>query len=83
MSKHSWHITRKGEEPSVVRHYKHLTRMYYFILRNPSMFAGRTLTVYDNGKKVTDVEWQEIYQQINSSIKELDARKWLKTKCKN
>lgn len=81
MSKHSWHIARQGEEPKEVRHYKHLTKMYSFILRNPAMFGGRTLTVYDNGQKVADVEWEDILVQFDN--KELEARKWLKSKCKN
>ncbi|MBM6615608.1 hypothetical protein JTF06_12000 [Desemzia sp. RIT804] len=83
MSKHQWHVARKGEEPSVVRHYKHLTRMYYFILRNPAMFKNRNLSVYDNCRKVTDISWGEIKQQVDNGIKELEARKWLKSKCKN
>lgn len=77
MSKHSWHIARKGETPEVIRHYKHLTRMYYFVLRNPFMFAGKTLTVYDYGKVVADIEWEEILIQFDSGIKELEARKFL------
>ncbi|MFL2133041.1 hypothetical protein [Desemzia sp. FAM 23990] len=78
MSKHSWHITRKGEEPNVVRHYKWLTKMYLFILRNPSMFGERKLTVYDNCKKVADISWREVVEQVNSGIKEGEARKLLK-----
>ena len=77
MSKHSWHITRKDENPETIRHYKHLTRMYYFILRNPSMFKNRTLTVYDHHKKVTDISWLEIKRQVDNGIKELEARKLL------
>lgn len=78
MSKHSWHVARKGEEPKEVRHYKHLTKMYYFILRNPSMFARRTLTVYDNGQKVADISWGEIVEQTNSGVIEGEARKLLR-----
>ena len=77
MSKHGWHVARKGEEPKEVRHYKHLTRMYYFILRNPAMFKNRNLTVYDNCRKVADISWGEIKQQVDGGVKELDARKLL------
>lgn len=78
MSKHSWHVARKGEEPSVVRHYKWVTKMYSLILRNPAMFGGKTLTVYDNCKKVADISWREIVEQMNSGVKEGEARKLLK-----
>lgn len=78
MSKHSWHITRQGEEPKEVRHYKWVTKMYSFILRNPAMFGGKTLTVYDNCKKVADISWGEIIEQMNSGIKEGEARKLLR-----
>lgn len=83
MSKHSWHITRKGQQVKKVRHYKHLIEMYKFVSRNRAMFAGKTLTIYDWGHVVADIEWDDILVQVDNGIKELEARKWLKTKYKN
>ena len=77
MSKHDWHVARKGEEPKEVRHYKHLSKMYQFVLRNPAMFENRILTVYDNGIRKADVSWEYIKQQVDSEIKEIEARKSL------
>lgn len=69
-----WHIGRKGEIPKVVRNYRWVSKMFQFILRNPAMFNGRMLTIYNNGVAVTDVHWDEVKEMVNNKLKEGEVR---------
>ncbi|MEI5995433.1 hypothetical protein A5880_003024 [Enterococcus sp. 4G2_DIV0659] len=60
MSKVEWHVTRKGSQPTVIRHYKHIINMYNFILRNPAMFSGRQLTIFNHGKPMIDITFDDV-----------------------
>lgn len=75
MSKYRWHITRKNEAPKVVRHYKWVTKMFSFVLRNPAMFKNRELTIFNHGKKVRDMTWKEIADLMSKGLKEGETRK--------
>lgn len=74
MGKYEWHIARKGETPKVIRHYRHLTFMYKFVARNPAIFKNKTLTVYDHGKEVADVTWDEVKEAVDNVVSEKPAR---------
>ena len=74
MGRFKWHVTRKGETPKVVRHYKHVTRMFDFILRNPSMFKDKELTIYNHGEFVTDISWSRVRYLGNLISKERKMR---------
>ena len=74
MGMHEWHVRRKGETPKVVRHYRWASKMFQFVYRNPSMFRGRTLTIYNNGVPVTDVSWDEVKQMVDLKFKEGQVR---------
>lgn len=78
MSKYNWHIARKDEKPTVVRHYKWLTKMFAFVVRNPSMFKGKILTIYNHGKKVVDISWDQIINLNGQELKEGETRKIIK-----
>ena len=71
---HEWHICRKSESPKAVRRYRHVSKMFQFVLRNPAMFKDRTLTVYNNGFPVTDVSWKEIQTMVYAGYKEGSVR---------
>lgn len=75
MSKFQWHCTRKGEKAEVVRHYKHLTKLYQFILRNPAMFGGREVTIYNHNEKVIDMHYNEIRYRNNLRNRETTERR--------
>lgn len=74
MSRFKWHVSRKNETPKVVRHYKHVTKMFGFILRNPSMFRNRELTIYNHGEIVTDISWERVRHLDNLNLKERKMR---------
>lgn len=74
MGKYEWHIARKGETPKKVRHFKHLTFMYKFVARNPAMFKNQTLTVYDHGKEMVDITWENIKEIVASDLSERPVR---------
>lgn len=74
MSRFNWHVARKGESPKVIRHYKHIKMMFRFVLRNPAMFGGRELTIYDHGHKVTDISWSGIKHLMEQDLSEVDTR---------
>lgn len=78
MSKYNWHISRKGEKPKVVRHYKWITMMFRFVLRNPAMFRGKEMTIYNHGKKVVDISWEQIINLNSQGLKEGETRKIIK-----
>jgi len=77
MGKYEWHIARKGETPTVIRHYRHLTFMYKFIARNPAMFRNRTLTVFNHGNEVVNITWNEVVEIVGKELNEKPARKLL------
>ena len=71
---HEWSICRKSETPKVVRHYRHVSKMFQFVLRNPAMFKDRMLTVYNHEVPVTDVSWKEIQTMVYAGYKEGNIR---------
>lgn len=74
MGRFNWHITRKNETPKVTRHYRHVNRMFDFVLRNPAMFKSRELTIYNYGKKITDISWDEVIKLKSENLKERKIR---------
>lgn len=77
MAKNEWHVTRVNENPPEIRRYKHITKMYKFILRNPRMFRGRTLTIYNHRKPVTNMTFDEIQHRVSLSQLETIERKYV------
>lgn len=75
MGKYHWHVTRVGEDPLIVRHYNWITKMYRFILRNPAMFAGKELTIYDHNRPVINLHFDEIKRRFDLQNKEGIERK--------
>ncbi len=64
-------------EPTEIRHYNHITKMYKFILRNPAMFKDKTLTIYDHAKPVTNMTFNEIKYRANLNLRETVERKYV------
>ena len=77
MSKYRWSVLRKGENPKVIRNYKFVTLLYKFILRNPAMFGGRALTIYNHGNEVANLTWTQLKTEVSKNLKEKEARKSL------
>ena len=78
MSKHYWHVTRENETPSVVRHYKFLTKMFDFVLRNPKMFKDYDLVIYDHGETIITITYEEIAEIVSKDLKETEVRKLIR-----
>ncbi|MBC2269019.1 hypothetical protein HCB38_14495 [Listeria sp. FSL L7-0083] len=77
MGKYYWHVSKQGENPAVIRHYKHITKMYRFILRNPAMFKDKTLTIYDDAKPVTNMTFNEIKYRASLNLCETLERRYV------
>ncbi|EDO1181356.1 hypothetical protein FVI74_07530 [Listeria innocua] len=77
LGKYYWHVSKQGENPAVIRHYKHITKMYNFILRNPTMFKDKTLTIYDHAKPVTNMTFNEIRYRASLNLCETVERKYV------
>lgn len=75
MGKYRWHVSRADEEPEVVRHYNWITKLYCFILRNPKMFAGKDLTIYDHHQPVINLSFDQIKRRHDLKNKEGLERK--------
>lgn len=75
MGKYKWHVSRTDEEPDVVRHYNWITKLYCFILRNPEMFAGKDLTIYDHHKPIINLHFDQIKRRYDLKNKETVERK--------
>ena len=78
MSKHNWHIARVNESPKKIRHYKFLTKMFDFVLRNPAMFKGRDLVIYDHNEKIRTVTYEVIAEIVSKNLKETEVRKLIR-----
>lgn len=74
MSRFKWHVSRKNETPKIVRHYKHVTKMFDFILRNPAMFRSKELTIYNHGEIVADISWDRVSYLDSLDLKERKMR---------
>lgn len=74
MSRFKWHITRLNEKPKIIRHYKHVNRMFDFVSRNPSMFRNRWLEIYNHGELVTRINWSKVIELKNRRLKERELR---------
>ncbi|EAE7767431.1 hypothetical protein BLA67_09920 [Listeria monocytogenes] len=77
MGKYYWHVSKQGENPAVIRHYKHITKMYNFILRNPTMFKDKTLTIYDHAKPVTNMTFNDIKDRSILNLCETVERRYV------
>ncbi|ELD8295034.1 hypothetical protein QJJ69_003038 [Listeria innocua] len=77
LGKYYWHVSKQGENPAVIRHYKHITKMYNFILRNPAMFKDKTLTIYDDAKPVTNMTFNEIRYRASLNLCETLERRYV------
>ncbi len=51
--------------------------MYNFILRNPTMFKDKTLTIYDHAKPVTNMTFNEIRYRASLNLCETVERKYV------
>ncbi|WP_034693081.1 hypothetical protein [Enterococcus pallens] len=75
MGKYRWHVSRVNEEPEVVRHYNWITKLYLFVLRNPTMFANKELTIYDHDRPVINMHFDQIKRRYDLKNKETIERK--------
>lgn len=75
MGQYRWHVTITGRNPAKIRHYNWITKLYLFILRNPSIFRDNQLTIYKNDKALIDVDYGIVAARKRLGLKEGAERK--------
>jgi len=69
------YVTKKGEDPEVIRRYKWYTKLFKFILRNPGMFRNQMLSIHDAHGLLFDISWDQIRRLAALQLKEGELRK--------
>lgn len=70
-----WHVTITGTKSKNVRHYKHITQLYKFIIRKGWMFKDQKLTLWLNNKPLVDIDYEVIQSRRYLGLKEGKERK--------
>ena len=72
------YVTKKDENPEVIRRYKWYTKLFKFILRNPAMFRDRMLSIHDAHGLLFDISWDVVNRLDSLNLKEGEMRKHIR-----
>jgi len=73
------YVTKKGENPEIIRRYKWYTKLFKFILRNPAMFRNRMLSIHDAHGLLFDIGWDDVRKFDSLNLKEKEMRKHIRS----